>query len=279
MFKSKFFLAAALCLSIIPFLVMDIPMHYVNWVREVHDEMIDVVQVTYNYTPHQKGLILDQILKSNKTLMAMMYLKSFISLILLCLAIYFFNRHKKEQMTPGWKMVLTSFVLIICVAGLKLYTWTSFSGNKNINLLSTSSADTTLNNLYNTNFKGKVVYVDFWGTTCPPCLEEFRNFTKPLKAKYHDRKDIAYLYICGGHQLIWKQQMEKFDIEGSHIFLDSKAYQQMYKQAIKGDTDQMVYMPRYLIIDKNGKIVNTNAPRPSDTDSITKQLDKYLAVK
>ena len=37
-------------------------------------------------------------------------------------------------------------------------------------------------------------------------------------------------------------------------------------------------MPRYLIINKKGKIVEVNAKRPSDTDCLYRQLDKYLIM-
>lgn len=36
-------------------------------------------------------------------------------------------------------------------------------------------------------------------------------------------------------------------------------------------------MPHYLIIDKKGNIVESNAKRPSDSHSLFLQLDKYLA--
>ncbi|WP_317169489.1 TlpA family protein disulfide reductase [Mucilaginibacter humi] len=153
--------------------------------------------------------------------------------------------------------------------------WTSFGGNDKIKLLSLSPADTSVTAIYNSHFKGKVLYVDFWGTTCGPCLEEFRTFTKPLKQTLNNRSDIAYLYICGGRKLIWKQQLQKLEVEGSHIFLNEKDYAHFYRQAIKGDKDTTVMMPRYLIIDKDGKIANTNAPRPSEKDSLINQLNKY----
>lgn len=37
-------------------------------------------------------------------------------------------------------------------------------------------------------------------------------------------------------------------------------------------------MPRYLIINKKGELVEANAKRPSDTDSLYRQLDKYLVM-
>lgn len=276
MIRSKFFWLGAILLALIPLLVMDIPKHSIDWERDVHDEMINVAQNVYSYTREQKAASLDHILASNQTLMAKMYLKSFVSILLLAFSIYFFIRYRKQG-KPGFikPFAITLFLLVFSVV-IKVYSWTSFSGDQKITLLDVSPADTTLANIYNSNFKGKVVYVDFWGTTCIPCLDEFRNFTKPLKAKYHERKDIAYLYISRGEKLIWKQQLQKFDIEGSHIFLDGPSYDKLYRLSVRGNKDTLITMPRYLIINKQGNIAETNAPRPSDEDSIYNKLDKYL---
>ncbi|MEO7212222.1 TlpA disulfide reductase family protein [Mucilaginibacter sp.] len=279
MAPSKYFWLSTFFMAMLPLVVMDIPKHYVDWTREVHDEMISAVQNTYTFSRAQKATVLDNILAANNSLMAQMYLKSFAGIILLFLAIYFWRKYKKQGNAKFWKPAVIAVLIFISTIGLKLYSWTSFSGDNRIALLELNLSDTSLQQIYNANFKGKVVYVDFWGTTCVPCLEEFRNFTKPLKEKYHNRKDIAYLYVCGGNKLIWKQQVKKYDVAGTHIFLNSKEYEALFKQAVTGDKDTTVQMPRYLIIDKTGKIAETNAPRPSDATAIYNKIDKYLSFK
>jgi thiol-disulfide isomerase/thioredoxin len=278
MIRSRFFWIAAVAFAAIPLITLDIPKHYVDWTREVHDEMIITVYNQYKLSANEKTAALDNILYANKTLMAMMYLKSFVGAVLLFVSVYCFTRYSREQNKAGWRAVGVTFVLLVCAVGIKVYSWTSFSGNDKIKLLSLSPADTSVTAIYNSHYKGKVLYVDFWGTTCGPCLEEFRSFTKPVKQSFNNRNDIAYLYICGGRKLIWKQQIQKLGVEGSHIFLDEEDYVHFFRQAIKGDKDTLVAMPRYLIIGKDGKIANTNAPRPSQKDSLIHQLNKYLTI-
>ncbi|TFF39805.1 redoxin family protein [Mucilaginibacter psychrotolerans] len=277
MIKSKPFWVGTILLALIPLLVLDIPKHYIDWVKEVHDETIETVYNSYKLNQAQKKQVLEHILAANHYLMAMMYIKSFLSLILLFLGVYFFIQYKRQRGFEFWRSSSIIILFLTTTTALKIFSWYSFAGNDKIKLLPTSAADTTLSHIYNTHFKGKVVYVDFWGTTCGPCLEEFRNFTKPLKEKYQNRNDIAYLYICGGHEAVWRQQLIKYNIEGSHIFLGQQAYASLYKQAIKGSKDTMVYMPRYLIMNKAGKIVETSAAQPSNKNAISRQLDKYLA--
>lgn len=278
MIKSKLFWAGAILLAVTPLIALDIPKHYMDWVREVHDETIQAVYNSYNLNQAQKTKVLDQILAANNYLMAMMYIKSFLAVIFLTAGIYLFIRYKKQRGFEFWKASGIIILLIAVTTAVKIYSWYSFTGNEKIKLLSRSAADTTLQSIYNANFKGKVVYIDFWATTCGPCLEEFRNFTKPLKACYKNRKDIAYLYVCGGHKSIWRQQLVKYDVDGAHIFLDQNEYQDLFKKSIKGSKDTMVAMPRYMIMDKTGKVVETSAAQPSDQDAVRRQLDKYLAA-
>lgn len=278
MIRSLSFWIGALLLAVIPLLVMDIPGHYMDWTREVHDEMIITVHNQYNLSKTEKADILDNILDANKTLMAAMYLKGFAGLILLAMAIYLFIRYSRKYSGPRLKASGIVVALLLISVSLKLYSWTAFGGNGNIRLLNLSAGDTTLNAIYQSHFKGKVVYVDFWGTTCGPCLEEFRNFAKPLKANYKGRTDIEFLYISGGRKWVWKQQLQKLDIAGSHLFLNQTDYATMYRGAVNGDEHTPVMMPRYIIMNKNGDVVDADAPRPSNKDQLVSKLNNYLNI-
>lgn len=275
MIRSRLFWTAAICLATIPLLVMDIPKHYIDWTRDVHDEMITTVQDQYAFSPQQRTAVLDNILDANNTLMAKMYIKSFMALILLVLSIYLFICYRKQHGNVLRAIGLTLGMLIITIS-FKLYLWMRFTGNDQIQFLSLSPSDTSIVTICKTHFKNKVVYVDFWGTSCGPCLAELKNFTHPLKQHFKNRSDIAYLYVCGGHKLIWKQQIQNLGVEGTHLFLDAPAYSHFFKQAVKGDNDTIVAMPRYLVIGKNGEVADTNAPRPSDTKKVIALLNKQL---
>ena len=276
MIRSKTFWIGAVLLAIIPLLALDLPKHYIDWKQDVSGERIYLAQNTYHYSARQKAILLNEVQQSNRELQALLYTKGVCCLLLFALGVWLLVRYIKIEKKSGWTAVLTCFVLMALTTALKLFSWTTFSGNRDITLLTLSPADTTLSNIYNENFKGKVVYVDFWGTTCPPCLEEFRNFTKPLKQYFKNRPDLAYLYICGGTRLIWKQVLQKFNIEGSHIFLDKEEYAALYRRAVRGSKDTVLAMPRYLIIDKRGNIVDRDAPPPSEKDSIALRLRRFL---
>ncbi|MFN8355366.1 MAG: TlpA disulfide reductase family protein [Spirosomataceae bacterium] len=110
------------------------------------------------------------------------------------------------------------------------------------------------------DFKGKVVYIDVWASWCGPCRQQF-PFSKQMHEKLTEeqRKKIVFLYISiDDTQEAWKKAMEQLQLPGEHGWSEggwnSKVTQYFGIQAI----------PRYILIGKDGKMVDANAKRPSD---------------
>ncbi len=121
---------------------------------------------------------------------------------------------------------------------------------------------TSLNDL-----KGKYVYVDIWATWCGPCIAEIPSIKK-LEAEYKD-KNIQFVSISiddamrsGGGDLAvaknkWKTMVEEENLVGIHLFSDKNWESDFVKKYnIQG-------IPRFILIDPNGNVVDANAPRPS----------------
>jgi thiol-disulfide isomerase/thioredoxin len=278
MIKSKLFWLAAICLAIIPLLVIDIAWHSIGWKKEVREEIITVVQNVYSFNRQQKAAILDKVFERNQTLTFLIYSKSFACIILAGLSFYFLRLYRRQQNPGLLKPAVAVAALIACFILVKLYLVNQINTNLNIQFLTLNANDSSFQHLYNQSFRGKVLYIDFWGTTCGPCLQEFRDFTQPLKDKYKDRHDIAYLYVAQGNQYLWRAQIKKYKIDGFHVFVKEDQYEQLYRHSTK-DSAGIILMPRYLIIDKTGNIVETNARQPSDRNSLYTQLDKYLSQR
>lgn len=107
------------------------------------------------------------------------------------------------------------------------------------------------------DFKGKFIYIDFWATWCGPCIKESPAFHK-LSEKYSD-SDILFLPVSTDND---KQEWLSFiKAKQEHIAqyhsTDNTALTENW--AING-------IPRFVIIDKDFKIVNTHAPRPSSKE-------------
>ena len=108
------------------------------------------------------------------------------------------------------------------------------------------------------DLKGKYVYIDVWATWCAPCKKEI-PFLKEIESKYHS-KNIEFVSISVDNtkdHAKWKTMIKEKELGGIQLFADkdfSSKFIQDY--SIKG-------IPRFILIDPEGKIVNSNAPRPS----------------
>lgn len=274
--QSKNFWLGAILIAIVPLLAIDIMQHYLDWQKEVREELIVVVQNLYSFDRQQKAAILDKVLERNQTLMFLFYVKSASIILLLVSGFYFFKCYWKERKPKLLKPLFYTIILMACFTLSKIFIVNRINTNENIKFLELDPGISSLQQLYNDNFRGEVVYVDFWGTTCGPCLQEFRDFTKPLKSRYKQRDDIEYLYISQGNEYLWQEQIRKYNIEGHHVFINETQYEKLYRQSTK---DSAILMPHYLIIDKRGSIAVRDAKRPSDKDSLYFELDKYLAER
>jgi len=116
------------------------------------------------------------------------------------------------------------------------------------------------------SLKGKVLYIDFWATWCIPCVAE-NQAAKKIKPYYQD-KDVMFIYITrDNNEAAWKKDVTEQQIEGLHLFGGGTAVFDQY---------QADGIPKYVLIDKEGKIVTADAPRPSDADKLKELIAPLL---
>jgi len=114
------------------------------------------------------------------------------------------------------------------------------------------------------DYRGKYVFIDVWATWCRPCIAEIPAL-KQLDEDYKE-KNIAFVSISTDkidkHD-VWKNMITEKEMSGIHLFAgENISFMQDY---------QISSIPRFIFIDPEGKIINANAPKPSD-DEATKKM-------
>jgi thiol-disulfide isomerase/thioredoxin len=116
-----------------------------------------------------------------------------------------------------------------------------------------NSLSTNLN-----NFRGKIVYIDVWATWCGPCIKEYPQF-KLLYNRFKENKDIVFLFVSiDKDSSKWRKYINnQKEIIGVNINLNENEIESFMKSY------SINSIPHYILIDKIGNIIDSNAEGPS----------------
>lgn len=109
------------------------------------------------------------------------------------------------------------------------------------------------------DLKGKFVYIDMWATWCGPCKGEMPSLLD-LEKRF-EGKDILFVSLSVDKNKdieLWKQTIEKMGLGGIQLHLgENWAW-------LKNFMPASMSVPRFVLLDREGKIIDANMSRPSD---------------
>jgi len=112
--------------------------------------------------------------------------------------------------------------------------------------------------------EGKTIVIDVWASWCSDCIKSMPQ-VKELKAQY---PDVAFVNLsCDKTFDAWKAGIEKHEVSGENYLI---------KDGMKGEfgkSIQLDWIPRFIVVDKNGKIVLFRAIE-KDFDKIKETIEQ-----
>lgn len=120
-----------------------------------------------------------------------------------------------------------------------------------------------------TKYTDKVIYVDFWAPWCGPCMAEM-PYSKNMQTSFAD-KDVVFVFLAVScTEESWKATISEKKLTGEHYLLTAEEFEGLSsKFKISG-------IPRYMLINKAGEIVDANAPNPSSSNTLSDILTSLL---
>ena len=119
-----------------------------------------------------------------------------------------------------------------------------------------------------TNFKGKYIYIDVWGSTCPPCRKEL-PFLKMLEKDFV-RKNIHFLSVSTDrNKQAWIKAIQEEELDG-HLYVPQDLNKFM-------EVVQIKLIPRFILLDQELNIITADMTAPSDSET-KKRLNQLEGI-
>ena len=118
------------------------------------------------------------------------------------------------------------------------------------------------------SLRGKNVVVNWWATSCAPCIAEMPGLNK-LVQQYESRSDIVFLAIAWNT----KEELNRFFEERKFA----------YRQAIYNERASKIFgeaFPRNVIVDASGKVVYNKIGGGTDqSEEVEAAIQKHILSK
>ncbi len=107
-----------------------------------------------------------------------------------------------------------------------------------------------------TDFNESIIYLSFWSTGCKPCLREIPEENRLIGFFNNEKVKIISIGMSSTEDS-WRNVTEKYQLNTVNLFATGN-----WEKILEKSYDIKAF-PHYVIIDKNGKIIENKTIRPS----------------
>lgn len=168
------------------------------------------------------------------------------------------------------KYAQSSFIPLLDSLLAPFYTTTEFTGKVIFENKYTSLSDLVK------NIEGSYVFVDLWATWCMPCRFEMRKIILDPLSVALEKKGVKKLYLSiddSRRHDLWLKTIDLLKLDGYHHRVGEDMYKELQSLVYGGDAFSI---PRYLLIDGSGRVLDNDLPRPSSLKELLGLIDELI---
>lgn len=151
--------------------------------------------------------------------------------------------------------------IVSAVAAFAIYSYTdkkdetSFKKEALENLMVTTEGNSIAFKDILKKYEGKTIVIDVWASWCSDCIKGMPK----VKALQKNYPNTTYLFLSMDKtKEAWLKGIEKYEVNGEH-YMATDGMKGIFGKAISLD-----WIPRYMIVDKTGKIALYKAIEADD---------------
>jgi cytochrome oxidase Cu insertion factor (SCO1/SenC/PrrC family) len=135
--------------------------------------------------------------------------------------------------------------------------------------------DTSGNIVKLSDFKGKVVFMDFWFNRCGACKEYYIYQLKGVEEKYRNNKDVVFVTVnIDVNKQVWLDGI----YDNQHTSLDAI---NLYTEGLGADHPiiqnyKIIGYPRPILIDQSGKLFSVISKDLLNGKKLAELIDELL---
>ena len=117
-------------------------------------------------------------------------------------------------------------------------------------------------------FKGKVVLLDFWASWCRPCIADLPHLKK-IKERMAAQPVVFVNLSLDEKERDWRKAVEEHGIQGLHVRAPGVGAEVARDYNVSG-------IPSYFLLDSKGMIVERVTGRIGEVDAVVAKIEKVL---